>query len=299
MIIKCPNCQTQYEVAAQAIGSAGRKVQCANCQQSWQAKAEEEQARPKPTLVQTEPEPRKISDPLSSTKYDNTSDRLFDEDEEAEMDVAFEDAAGEIANIVRRVTSAEHEGPAEGPEQDEEDDEGLNSSLQNKRSRALAARRKRVSNRFPVARAKRYFSAAMVILLIGLVVGGVFLRRDIVKTFPDLSGFYEGIGLPVNVVGLEFEDVETLRTFRDGVDVLLVSAQMRNIYDKSVSIPPILINILDANEKLIFQWEVKAQADLLEAGEVTLFETQLNSAPEEAARVQLVFSNGKANVSTN
>lgn len=299
MIIKCPNCQTQYEVAAQAIGSAGRKVQCANCQQSWQAKAEEEKARPKPTLVQAEPEPRTVSDPLSSTKYDTTSDRLFDEDEEAEMDVAFEDAAGEIANIVRRVTSAEHEGPAEGPEQDEEDDEGLNSSLQNKRSRALAARRKRVSNRFPVARTKRYFSAAMVILLIGLVVGGVFLRRDIVKTFPDLSGFYEGIGLPVNVVGLEFEDVETLRTFRDGVDVLLVSAQMRNIYDKSVSIPPILINILDANEKLIFQWEVKAQADLLEAGEVTLFETQLNSAPEEAARVQLVFSNGKANVSTN
>lgn len=298
MIIKCPNCQTQYEVAAQAIGSAGRKVQCANCQQSWQAKAEEEKARPKPTLVQAEPEPRTVSDPLSSTKYDTTSDRLFDEDEEAEMDVAFEDAAGEIANIVRRVTSAEHEDPADGTDLDEDDDEGLNSSLQNKRSRALAARQKRVSNRFPVARAKRYFRFAIVVLLIGLVVGGVFLRRDIVKTFPDLSGFYEGIGLPVNVVGLEFEDVETLRTFRDGVDVLLVSAQMRNIYDKSVSIPPILINILDANEKLIFQWEVKAQADLLEAGEVTLFETQLNSAPEEAARVQLVFSNGKANVST-
>jgi len=36
MIITCPHCQTKYQVAYEAIGSAGRKVQCAQCRQAWQ-----------------------------------------------------------------------------------------------------------------------------------------------------------------------------------------------------------------------------------------------------------------------
>ncbi len=36
MIITCPNCQTKYQVTYEAIGSVGRKVQCAHCQQAWQ-----------------------------------------------------------------------------------------------------------------------------------------------------------------------------------------------------------------------------------------------------------------------
>ena len=36
MIITCPHCQTKYQVTYEAIGSAGRKVQCAHCQQAWQ-----------------------------------------------------------------------------------------------------------------------------------------------------------------------------------------------------------------------------------------------------------------------
>ncbi|MCS6758140.1 MAG: zinc-ribbon domain-containing protein [Candidatus Devosia euplotis] len=34
MIISCPHCQTKYQVTYEAIGSAGRKVQCAHCQQA-------------------------------------------------------------------------------------------------------------------------------------------------------------------------------------------------------------------------------------------------------------------------
>src|SRR5688572_5800721 len=36
MIITCPHCQTKYQVTYEAIGSAGRKVQCAHCQEAWQ-----------------------------------------------------------------------------------------------------------------------------------------------------------------------------------------------------------------------------------------------------------------------
>ena len=36
MIITCPHCQTKYQVTFDAIGSAGRKVQCAHCHRDWQ-----------------------------------------------------------------------------------------------------------------------------------------------------------------------------------------------------------------------------------------------------------------------
>ena len=38
MIITCPHCQTRYQVTYEAIGSTGRKVQCAHCQQAWSQK---------------------------------------------------------------------------------------------------------------------------------------------------------------------------------------------------------------------------------------------------------------------
>ena len=35
MRLTCPNCQTQYEVDANAIPAMGRDVQCGNCQETW------------------------------------------------------------------------------------------------------------------------------------------------------------------------------------------------------------------------------------------------------------------------
>lgn len=47
MIITCPHCQTKYQIAYRAIGSAGRKVQCCYCQQAWR----ERPAKPRLALV--------------------------------------------------------------------------------------------------------------------------------------------------------------------------------------------------------------------------------------------------------
>ena len=39
MIITCPHCQTKYQVTYEAIGSVGRKVQCAHCHKAWTQEA--------------------------------------------------------------------------------------------------------------------------------------------------------------------------------------------------------------------------------------------------------------------
>ena len=48
MIITCPHCQTKYQVTYEAIGSAGRKVQCAHCQQAWQQRPLDKEDPPTP-----------------------------------------------------------------------------------------------------------------------------------------------------------------------------------------------------------------------------------------------------------
>lgn len=291
MIIKCPNCQTQYEVAAQAIGSAGRKVQCANCQQSWQARPEPEQKRPKPKLVPDAGlEAARTADKKTATPAERDSDRLFDADDEAEMDIAFEDAAGEMEQFVERVAKIKAQEDANAELDEKDEGEVPNGAPQSKRMRALAARQKKFFGSAPMARARRYFRMSIWVALVTLLIGSVYWRTEIVKQFPDLGGFYDSIGLTVNVVGLNFSDVETLRSLHDGQDVMLITAKIRNTSNRAVTIPAVLVNILDKNDILIFQWQARAQTELLEAGETALFETQLNAAPVDATRVQLNFS---------
>lgn len=38
--IVCPNCSARYEIAAEVLGAAGRKVRCVRCGHVWQARAE-------------------------------------------------------------------------------------------------------------------------------------------------------------------------------------------------------------------------------------------------------------------
>ena len=35
MLIKCPNCDAQYEVPNDIIPAAGRDVQCSSCSKTW------------------------------------------------------------------------------------------------------------------------------------------------------------------------------------------------------------------------------------------------------------------------
>ena len=35
MLIKCPNCNAQYEVPNDIIPATGRDVQCSNCSKTW------------------------------------------------------------------------------------------------------------------------------------------------------------------------------------------------------------------------------------------------------------------------
>jgi hypothetical protein len=105
-----------------------------------------------------------------------------------------------------------------------------------------------------------------------------------------MAGVYEAVGFGVNVVGLDFSDVKTLLSRRNGADVLSVDAKIHSVESRIVPVPPIVVTLTDGDGKDIYQWSVAPDAAELKPGETLDVSTQLTSPPPGARGVRLSFS---------
>lgn len=304
MIITCPNCQTKYQVADQAIGATGRKVMCANCHQAWKAVAPPPENRPKPKLVAGTD---RFSDPDDAAPETRAvpadPDRLFNDDSEAALDQAFSDEEERTGKKPFPLAGDEPETESEDDTSDDADDAGpdaadgvsgdadesLDDHLMSRRHRDLAERQKKHASRRPLARMRRLMRMTALVGLMTLLGMAYQFRVDIVRAFPDLGGLYEMVGLPVNIYGLTFSNVETLRTLKDGDDVTIITAEIRSVIDHTVRVPSVLVSILNDADEPIYEWTARAPVQNISPGDIVDFQTQLTSAPADAAHVRLVF----------
>ncbi len=266
MIITCPNCQARYQVASQTIGNTGRKVQCANCQTNWKAK----------------PEP-----------VPDTPDTMFGAEEERALDAEFEREERSTGQ-----SKAPGENEANGSEIAHRDglkkDSGqaganLDEEKLARQKRNLARRQSILNRSLPKARLRRIVRMVLTIALMTIVLGGYMFRENIVRSFPSMAGLYGAIGIKVNVVGLEFRDVRTLRALRNGAEIMEITASITNVSPDQVVVPPVLVSLLNKAGKSIYEWSTAPQVVGMQAGEWIEFKTQLTSPPPEAVSVRLSF----------
>ncbi|MCS6758139.1 MAG: hypothetical protein MO852_02790 [Candidatus Devosia euplotis] len=59
-----------------------------------------------------------------------------------------------------------------------------------------------------------------------------------------MAGVYASIGLGINVVSLEFSDLTTLQTLRNGKEALIVSAQIVGLARGPVSVPAVAVTLI-------------------------------------------------------
>jgi hypothetical protein len=130
------------------------------------------------------------------------------------------------------------------------------------------------------------FTALGLVLLVGF-----FGRVELVRTWPALAGIYAGIGLGVNVVGLEFTDAKTLTSLKNGRNIMQVTAKIRSVAGSTVPVPPVLVTLIDATDGVVFEWTVVPRAREMAPGEVLEFSSEVNAPPSEAVKVRLSFSN--------
>ncbi|UXN71653.1 zinc-ribbon domain-containing protein [Devosia neptuniae] len=265
MIITCPHCQTKYQVTYEAIGSVGRKVQCAYCQRAWQ----QEPVRP-----EAPPEP---------------ADQLFEAMAEDGLDEALAAEEKAVAAELAQRLAAEQERETKPAGE-------LDPAVIRKRQKAFLRRQSALIAHLPLARLRRAARVGGALVLCGLIGLFYFGRVQLVERIPSLAGVYASLGMGVNVVGLDFSNITAQRALRDGKDVLIVSAQLVGLLPDPVAVPPVVVTLLDPAGAAIYEWSVTPSVRDLMAGERSSFDTQLALPPGEAARMRLSFGATAGNV---
>lgn len=318
IVIVCPHCGTRYQLPPEAIGPDGRKVACAHCGKSWLAE------RPPPQPV---PPPRE-DDRLFSPADEDRLDKSFAAEERSissqvptplkpalkrgeppspEVARSIAEIKAAIAPKAKAAAAKPADGEAAGGSPAER---GPGPAARSGGARALAVaraqaardtarklgaliRQRLTSDRnLPTVRLTRLSRVVAVGLLGSVLVGGVLLRSEMVRLIPDLAGLYAAVGLKVNVVGLDFADVSTLLSRRGEETLISVNASIVGLEQHRVAVPPVIVTLLDAEDKPVYQWSVVTRARDLEPGELVSLSTELPSPPDAAVRVRLSFAEG-------
>lgn len=132
--------------------------------------------------------------------------------------------------------------------------------------------------------------AGMAAGLAILIAAAGFFRVDVVRLVPRASGAYAMVGMPVNPVGLEFEQVSARPALEDGHDALVVSGVIRNIQDRALAAPALKISVLDKTGKIVAHKIAAAEPAPIAPGQTRHFVVSLRDPPAAADDVEVAFA---------
>ncbi|MCF6326234.1 MAG: hypothetical protein L3J21_02950 [Devosiaceae bacterium] len=252
-------------MAHDLIGKSGRKVRCANCQKDWRAFAEQASDGQ--------------NQPGGAQKHEDKKEKT----NEDEMDAEFE------------ALEKENQPPEPLKQSEKNHQKSLKEKSSDKLSKSAQQRadmewRKSAINRtMPRAKMRRAVRIAGTVVFTLLILSVVIFRGNIVRAFPDLAGVYQSIGLGVNVVGLEFSKVETLKSLNDGGNILYITAEINSVSSGQVNVPRVMISLLDEDGISVFDWSVTLKETTIMPGGWIALHTQLSSPPPDSRSVRLAF----------
>ncbi len=297
MIITCPNCQTNYQLAQKAIGSAGRKVLCANCRQTWKAMPlDQENQSTKPKLVSKN----------GQITTNSNDDKIFSKQDEEKLDAQFSKIEQIEKNnqlqqqVLNKVTDSSFAADDDKLLNDKRANDlqtkpiqktsQLDKGLSQKAKKVLNRRKNKIAQNMPLNKIKRQARIWMLLFLIIILAGGYIYRNLVVQAIPQFAIIYKVLGQEVNVVGLDFTNVKTLLIKENNVEKLLVTAKIRNITNRQINVPAIIVNIIDADNISLNEWSIKPTLASLAPREQFEFEAQLKTIPEGIDSVKLSFA---------
>jgi len=289
MLITCTNCATSYEVSPSNIGPAGRSVRCARCKQVWfatitEAPVEAREAEPDgfvavPAVAPAASAPAQEPEPGPDIVPGSEPEQA-PAPEEASAGYGPSENAWASPTTSRENSTDSHDAALPPPvvEQVAEDIETVAA----RRALRHAAQQRRTQH-------ARYATAAIVLIAINL--GLIGWRTDLVRWLPQTASFYAAIGLPVNVRGLVFANVMTVKEAQDGVQMLIVEGTIINDAKRAVEVPRLRFSIHNEKGHEIYSWTVLPDKTVLITGESLQFRSRLASPPRESHQVLVRFFN--------
>lgn len=321
MLIVCPSCATSYMIDPASVGANGRNVRCTRCKTAWFAPASqprvvtafvddviaEAEARsaapaaaenpapvvdaiaPTPAAAKNEvaefaaaldeapaapmpqAEPMPAADPMPAAEPAPAVEALAAAVPPAQEPIAIADAPSMAPPV-------EPLAPPPSAEIDNEDIE----SFAARRARRQALREKnRRSSRIPM----------LILALVGVNAALIGWRTEVVRAVPQTAALFAAVGLPVNLRGLEFEDIKIANETHDGVNVLVVDGNIVGSTAKPVEVPRLRFAVRNATGQEIYTWTAQPTRSILGAGETLAFRSRLASPPADVKDVLVRFFN--------
>jgi predicted Zn finger-like uncharacterized protein len=255
MRIECPSCAAGFEVSPAALEPNGRTVRCAACKTTWFAHA--------PSLVLADGASEEISSPAPIVSAEDRADHEALDRVGKKPDVR---AVVTIENAPP-VAPVEEEAPPPMP------------------------KRKTVAQFVPATRKqKRRFPLGLVAALLVCVISfGIVNRQSMVRAAPELATLYAAIGFPVNLRGLEFQNIRTKQEIQDGITVLAIEGEVENIVSRAVELPRVRLSVLGDNGIEIYSWTALLPRSILYPHERVSFKSRLASPPAQGKEIMVRF----------
>src|SRR5579863_3233175 len=318
MLIVCPNCATSYDVDAASLRPDGRKVRCARCRTVWHAElphteqliaaaealapvrraveavaeatAEEAASAAEPPVEQFEAAMSAAAGPPAEEPALNAPMDSPPSDAGESMDVA---AAIDVSSvevesppIVPADAAADHPPIEVEPAPPTAASAELPEDIETIAARRYPRHAKRKRWQWPLSQLQ---SGILALIVANAIVIG--WRGDFVRAMPQTASFYAWLGLPVNVRGLDFENLDTATERHDDVPILVIGGDIVNITGNAVTVPRLRFAVRNAARQEIYSWTAVPPRSMLPPGQGVEFHTRLASPPPDAHDVVVRFLN--------
>ena len=281
----CPTCDTGYTVPDERIGAKGRKVRCTRCGEEWRVFLADEAA------VDPVPPPRPAPPPQAPAPAETAKQSSIDDLFATETD----DVGFDEASMRHEIEAApEADPPPPEPPVETADPTPAPAPLPPGRRVRIRTRRHfpRLGKEVAAKLVSRLapFVGPTVFLAACLTLTGVYVfRQAIVAAAPDLAGLYSALGAPVNLRGLVFGRIETLREVDNGQPVLVVEGSVANVSERMREVPALRFALRGADTQELYAWSIDPKSTSIESGDTIRFRTRLAAPPDMATEVQVRF----------
>jgi predicted Zn finger-like uncharacterized protein len=315
MLIVCPNCATSYDIDVASLRPDGRRVRCVRCRTVWHADLPRREklmaaadalgpSRPAgEAMAEAADTPAAFAEPAAD-RFDAAASGEAGPTAESPSDPFVVPPPPQApdaveASAVIEDSSFEVESPpivpgeaAPGPSIEIEaappalpDPEPL-EDIETIAARRYPLHGKRRRLQWPLSRLQ---SGILALIVTNAIVIG--WRGDFVRAMPQTASFYAWLGLPVNIRGLDFENLGTTTEQHEGVPILVINGDIVNVTGKTVTVPHLRFAVRNAARQEIYSWTAAPPHAVLPPGHGVAFHTRLASPPPDAHDVVVRFLN--------